>query len=176
MGDAEHSGDTADPGRGRGWLDQLVGAEPGDQGWSEDDLAGSTHWPSIPSADAGVEWAELRAWVERLRERFVHLDHHVIPYCWWRHNAHVEALSALRDHERSSFSATAPATAATDWFRALRDITALLHAWTGEAPCGAEHVEAPTRLRAVEAGEWDRFVAADVAHRQADEVARAAQA
>ena len=139
------------------------------------DIAAPTHWPSLPSADAATEWDELRAWVEALQGRFVHLDHHVIPRCWWRHNDHVEALAALRDHERSSFAPTAPATASLDWFRALRDIAALLKSWTADLGCGATHTDAPTPLRAVDDGEWDRFVTGDVARRGGAEIDQAAQ-
>ena len=139
------------------------------------DVAAPTHWPSVPSADAAAEWDELRAWVEALQGRFAHLDHHVIPRCWWRHNDHVEALSALRDHERSSFAPTAPATASLDWFRALRDIAALLKTWTADLGCGATHTAPPTPLRAVDDGEWDRFVAGDVVRRGDAEIDQAAQ-
>ncbi|MGH9074054.1 MAG: hypothetical protein ACRDZQ_08015 [Acidimicrobiales bacterium] len=90
------------------------------------------------------------------------------------HNEHVEALVALRDHERSSFSDTAPATAPVDWFRALRDVAALLRAWTAEGGCGASHQAPPAVIRPVGTGEWDRFVEADVAARQAAEIEAAA--
>lgn len=95
------------------------------------DIATPTSWPRV-RADAAGEWQELAAWVERLCRRFAHLDYHVVPRCWWRHNDHVEALVALRDHERASFADTAPATAPVDWFRAMRDMAALLRAWTGD--------------------------------------------
>ncbi len=110
------------------------------------DIPTPTHWPHSRQPTPS-EWEELRAWVEELCGRFAHLDHHVIPRCWWRHNEHVEALAALRDHERSSFSDTAPATAPLDWFRALRDIAALLRAWTAEPGCGATHQPPPAALR-----------------------------
>lgn len=90
------------------------------------DIPTPTYWLALPATDAADEWGELRAWVENLCGRFAHLDHHVIPRCWWRHNEHVEALAALRDHERSSYSDNAPATAPLDWFRALHNIAALL--------------------------------------------------
>lgn len=147
------------------------GFDAGDLG----DVAAPTHWPSVPSADAAAEWDELRAWVEALKGRFAHLDHHVIPRCWWAHNDHVEALSALRDHERSSFAPTAPATAPADWFRALRDIAALLKAWTADLGCGPTHTDPPTPLRAVDDSEWDRFVTGDVARRAEAEIDQAAQ-
>jgi hypothetical protein len=60
-----------------------------------DDIPSATHWPSLPAGRAAGEWRSLRAWVAALQARFAHLDHHVIPACWWRHNEHVEALAAL---------------------------------------------------------------------------------
>jgi hypothetical protein len=134
---------------------------------SLEDIPAATHWPSIPAGKAAREWQELREWVERLQQRFAHLDHHVIPPCWWRHNEHVEALAALRDHERVSYLASAPATAPVEWMRALRDIAALLRSWTGESPCGATHQESPARLRSSRLDGWDEHLAADVNHRRA---------
>jgi hypothetical protein len=167
------SGDESGPRNPLDELRQIIG-DPFDDG-DFADVPAPTHWPSVSAADAAAEWDGLRTWVEALRERFGHLDHHVIPRCWWRHNDHVEALAALRDHERSSFAGTAPATAPVDWFRALRDITALLKTWTAELGCGAAHQDPPVPLRAIDSGEWDRFVTADVARRQEREIAQAAQ-
>ena len=127
-----------------------------------EDIPAATHWSDIPAADVPEHWDELRAWVEQLQERFAHLDHHVIPRCWWRHNEHVEALSALRDHELVSFAETAPATAPVDWLRAMRDITALLRSWTGELSCGAEHKDAPALPKPATEEEWETFVQTDV--------------
>jgi hypothetical protein len=129
------------------------------------EIPGATHWPDMPARDATAEWADLRSWVEELQGRFSHLNHHVIPRCWWRHNEHVEVLVALRDHERSSFSESAPATAPVDWFRALRDVTALLRAWTAECSCGAVHQEEPARWPKADPAEWESFVGSDVEHR-----------
>lgn len=136
---------------------------------SLDDIPSATHWPSIPADKMATEWAELREWVDRLQQRFAHLDHHVIPPCWWRHNEHVEALAALRDHERVSFLASAPATAPVEWMRALRDIVGLLRSWTADNPCGSSHQEAPLRLRRSEVHGWDEHVAADLERRRGDE-------
>lgn len=134
------------------------------------DIPTPTYWPTVPSADAVEQWNELRAWVDNLCRRFSHLDHHIIPPCWWRHNQHVEALTALKDHEHSSFSDTAPATAPLDWFRALRDITLLLKTWTADLGCGASHQPSTATLRSVDDTEWQAFVAADVAVRQEREI------
>jgi len=138
------------------------------------DVGIPTHWPAIPAADAAAEWDDLAVWVEALRSRFAHLDHHVIPRCWWRHNEHVEALAALRDHERSSFSATAPVTAPVDWLRALRDVAALLKAWTAEVGCGASHQDPPVPLRNVDSKGWEAHVAGDIARRRQREIDAAA--
>jgi hypothetical protein len=137
-----------------------------------DEVPGATHWPGIPAVDAAEKWGELRAWVEQLQGRFSHLDHHVLPRCWWQHNEHVEALSALRDHECSSFAETAPATAPLDWFRALREVTTLLRLWTGELSCGAAHHDPPNHSNPPMAEEWEHFVEADVEHRQQMEINR----
>jgi hypothetical protein len=151
-------------------LREIIGAPLDDE---FPDIPTPTHWPRVPAADAAAEWEELRDWVERLCQRFAHLDHHIIPRCWWRHNEHVEALCALRDHERSSFSDSAPATAPAEWFRALRDIGAMLKAWTAELGCGTSHQTAPAVLRALDSREWERLVAEDVAARQEREIDQA---
>ena len=102
--------------------DLEVGVEEGDQTgremlarlYAEDgppDLevfGGPLHWPSIPAVDLATEFRELSDWVEGRVARFPHLDHTVIPNCWWRHNGHVEALQALRDHEQVSYADSAP--------------------------------------------------------------------
>ncbi len=143
----------------------VIGLEAADD---LDDIPTPTDWAAIGPEDAPHAWAELRDWVERLCRRFGALDDHVIPRCWWRHNGHVEALVALRDHERSSYADTAPATAPLDWLRALRDVSALLRAWTAETGCGTTHQEPPTSLRALDESAWAAFVAADVERRRRD--------
>jgi len=131
-----------------------------------DHLNAPFHWPDLTPGDARTAWPELRTWVEDLVARFPHLDHHVIPACWWRHNGHVEALAALRDHERVSYAATAPATAAIEWHRALRDVEAMLRAWTGQHGCGASHSGRHRQLRPPAPAEWEQFVDADVQRRE----------
>ena len=127
---------------------------------------GPLHWPSLPADLAAQEWAELAAWVTGLRARFpAALDEHVIPACWWRHNGHVEALAALRDHEAESYSPMAPASAAVAWLRALRDVAALLHAWTAELGCAGGHHDGRPAPPAPSGPDWDAHVAADEARR-----------
>lgn len=121
-----------------------------------DDLAleGPLFWPDISADDAPLEWAELRAWVHRLVSRY-DLDSHVVPGCWYRHNHLVEALVALRDHERGSFAATAPATAAVEWQRAWRDIESRLRSWTSELRCDTSHHPGHDSQRVMSDEDWN---------------------
>lgn len=98
----------------------------------------------------------------------------MIPRCWWRHNGHVEALAALRDHERISYSPTAPATAPMDWLRALRDTSALVGSWTADLACSATHQDPPARLRHNDQDAWETHVTGDVGRRRQAAVAAAA--
>ena len=131
-----------------------------------DEMPGPLYWPGVCTSEACREWAALRTWVEQLMVRFPHLDHHVVPRCWFRHNGHVEALVALRDYEWVSYADTAPGTAAADWHRAFRDIEARLREWTAQIDCGAEH-EPRTRQKVdVDREEWDQFVKAEISRRE----------
>jgi hypothetical protein len=145
----------------------LLGAE----GMDLPDLDGPLFWPGVAAEDASAEWSSLRRWVERLVARF-DLDYHCVPRCWYRHNGIVEALAALRDHERVSYSDTAAPSAAVDWHRALRDIESRLREWTGSLACGALHE--PIRARpGIDSDDWSAWLAADVAARRAATVAQA---
>ena len=130
-----------------------------------DEISGPVYWPGLSVVEAGREWNDVRTWVEELVVRFPHLDHHVIPRCWFLHNGHVEALVALRDHERVTFGETAPGTAAVDWHRAFRDIRPRLREWTGQLACGATHEPRSPQRRFVDADEWNQFVSEDVRRR-----------
>lgn len=107
-------------------------------------LAGPTHLPSLTARERQRFLAEqLTPWVEQLVARF-DLDTRMIPPCWARHNGMVEALSALRDHERACYSETAAPTSALDWFRALREIEARLVDQGAGTRCSiTEHRESP---------------------------------
>ena len=106
-----------------------------------DAIAPPSHWPSLTVDEAAREWPALRSWVEKLMARFSHLDHHVIPRCWFLHNGHVEALVALRDQERVNYGETAPGTAGVDWHRAFK-------------------------VRSLDSDEWDHFVNSDMTERK----------
>lgn len=126
-----------------------------------EDILGPLYWPDVLAANANATWTELRRWVDELLERFPHLDHHVIPTCWWRHNGHVEALAALRDHQRTCYDDSSPPSAAMEWHRAFRDIEARLREWTSTLACGATHDPRGRPSRATDEKEWSQFVEAD---------------
>jgi hypothetical protein len=130
-----------------------------------DEITGPTFWPDLSATEAREEWVALRTWVEQLVERFGHLDHHVIPRCWFRHAGHVEALAALRDQERVNYGDTAPGTAAVEWHRAFRDIEARLRDWTAQLACGATHESRARSAHPVDPDEWEQFVTDDIAQR-----------
>ena len=107
--------------------------------------------------------------------RFPHLDHTVIPNCWWRHNGHVEALQALRDHEQVSYADSAPRSAATSWHREFGFIEARLREWAAHSGCAGQHREPLRPLRPTDDDAWDRYVEAEVQRRQRREIAASAE-
>lgn len=140
---------------------ELEAVVRGDKPQDFNDILGPVYWPGVSAAHSATAWIDLRRWVNELLERFPHLDHHVIPTCWWRHNGHVEALAALRDHQRMCYDDSSPPTAAMEWHRAFRDIEGRLREWTSSLACGANHDPRGRPSRATDESEWDKFVAAD---------------
>lgn len=106
---------------------------------------GPLHVPSLTAAERDAAMPDLRVWVDRLVDRFT-LDTRAVPPCWEQHNALVEVLSALRDHERGSYAADADPRSAVDWLRALRDIRAVLSELAAVTQCSAHsHRDPPSR-------------------------------
>ena len=136
-------------------------------------ITGPTYWPELSGDEAADEWAVLRAWVEQLMVRFPHLDHHVIPRCWFLHSGHVEALAALRDHELVNYGDSAPGSAAVDWHRAFRDIEARLREWTGQLACGPTHETRSRPSHLIDPVVWEQFVSHDANHRDRQAVSSA---
>jgi hypothetical protein len=127
---------------------------------------GPTHWPSLLPDEARPAWDDLREWVESLVDRFA-LETRVVPPCWYRHNTLVEALSALRDHERICFAPNASPTAAVDWFRGLREVEHRMSEACARTQCSVnEHRPDPPRAWTTDQGPWQTFVDADVAERE----------
>ena len=100
-------------------------------------LAGPIHWPSLTETERQRAFGDLREWVEQFVNRFA-IEIRVIPPCWYQHNGMVEALSALRDHERMSFSDHGSPTGAVDWFRAFREIEVRLMDLAARTQCSVQ--------------------------------------
>ncbi len=150
-------------------LERLFAAD-GPADLDEGMFAGPLHWPSIPAADIEREFRELRVWVQGLLERFEHLDHASIPACWWRHNGHVEALQALRDHERMSYAESSPAQAAASWHREFHFIEMRLREWTAYYGCAQDH-RAPIRpTRSTDEQAWEAHLAEQKRRREEREL------
>jgi hypothetical protein len=119
----------------RGFLADLIS---GDEEFDDDTKPSDPpiHWPSLTPPEAAAEWQALYGWVVTLQHRFRGMVR--LPPCWYRHNDLVEALSALRDHERISYSDAAAPTAAVTWHTAFRDIETRLRTWITELRCGGD--------------------------------------
>jgi hypothetical protein len=105
--------------------------------------------------------------VAQFVERFA-VDTRTIPPCWYRHTAMVEALAALRDHERGSYGDSTAKTTAVDWLRAVRDVGALLRESASRTGCTAAEHRPDARARwSVDLREWSQFIGDDEAHRSA---------
>jgi hypothetical protein len=112
-------------------------ADPFEQAFGKP--VGPVHLPSLLDGDRARALAELNAWVDQLILRFS-IEPRVIPPCWRKHNGMVEALFALRDHERASYASSASPTAGVDWLRALHDVTHLVADLNAVTMCSArEH-------------------------------------
>jgi hypothetical protein len=123
-------------------------------------------WPAVKPGEAKKEWNDLRRWVDQLRIRFPNAIR--LPDCWWQHNDLVEVLAALRDCERACFAATAPASAAVEWQRALRDMELRMEIWIRRFTCsvpGRGHETTEPHDVAPPPG-WDDFVQRDLDQRR----------
>jgi len=109
-------------------------------------LDGPVHWPSLTADERAARSEELADWVTELVARF-DVEPRVIPACWQRHNGIVEALSALRDHERASYADTASPTAAVDWLRALRGSSCGCTSWGRRPSAPPRPTETPSPAR-----------------------------
>jgi hypothetical protein len=125
-----------------------------------------SHWPSLPFEAAGDAWKQLRTWVEEYIERFA-IDSRTIPPCWYRHNAMVEALSALRDHERHSYEFASNQTAGVDFIRACGEIGLFLKEQASRTGCtSGAHRPDPTGRTQTDDADWSDFVGRDITRRE----------
>lgn len=114
-------------------------------------MAGPVHLPSLSLQERARTLVELLGWARTLVQRFG-IEPRVLPPCWEQHNGMVEALLALRDHERACYAESASPTAAVDWFRALREIEIRLAEMSAQTQCTIhEHRPTPVQYWAANA-------------------------
>jgi len=160
-----------DEDEGRDALTRLFAAD-GPSDLDDELFAGPLYWPGLPATDIAEAFTELRDWVQALLARYEHLDHRAIPPCWFRHPGHVEALQALRDHERGTFAESSPAQAAASWQREFQFIEMRLREWTGYYGCDQTNHKTPARRPQPEnEDEWGDMLADEQVRRRQREVA-----
>jgi hypothetical protein len=107
-------------------------AEPPSDAFGQ--LDGPVHLPSLTARERERVMVQLRGWVALLVRRFA-IEPRVIPPCWEKHDGIVEALLALKDHERVCYAEAASPTAAVEWFHAYREIEARLTSLAAMTHC-----------------------------------------
>ncbi|MFD8953948.1 hypothetical protein ACFV0B_34420 [Streptomyces xanthophaeus] len=81
-------------------------------------------WAAMEPAERRIRMRELGAWVDWLRTTFE--LHHTITYCWYRHTAVVEHLTALYTGWIRTYAAEeqpARELAEADWINTLHALT-----------------------------------------------------
>lgn len=158
---------------GRDALTRLFAAD-GPSDLEDNELfEGPLYWPGVAAANIAAAFTELREWVQALLDRYEHLDHRAIPPCWWRHPGHIEALQALRDHERGTFAESSPPQAATSWQREFQFTETRLREWTAYYGCDQTNHKIPSRRsRPIDEDEWSDMLTEDQVRRRQREVTR----
>ena len=85
-----------------------------------------TEWHNMTPGEQAAAWAELRAWVTWLHDRYELSVEDRLPRCWARHPGLVEELCALKAWREEIYSGSQPSgQAARYWHAELRQV---LHA------------------------------------------------
>ena len=113
------------------------GAKPGNGGRPDPDEPASRpagEWHDKTPGEQAAAWAELRAWVAWLYDRYELSVEDRLPRCWARHSGLVEELSALKAWREEIYSGPQPSgQAARYWHAELRQV---LHAATSQYALG----------------------------------------
>ncbi len=148
-------------------------------------IPGAIDWDLLSAKQARIEWAALDRWVDWLRHSFG-LPPSVVPPLWHRHRELVEELSALRTHRIAAYHPSQNGSAPYGWMRDFHEAKARLREWVQASGTRLDR-DRPTRITAwpgeapIPVGEeqpifdrqadFEAFVAADVAEREAAEQA-----
>jgi hypothetical protein len=119
-------------------------------------------WRKVPAEDAPQRWAELREWVQWLKDRYS-LDHRVVPPCWYLHDGSVDLLTALRDRHRADHDTYAAAAGPADWQLAFRMLEQRLRDWASRTGCTRDEHRPDVGIDWPEDDErWTQHIAADI--------------
>lgn len=148
-------------------------------------IPGAIDWDLLSAKQAKIEWAALDRWVDWLRHSFG-LPPSVVPPLWHRHRELVEELSALRTHRIAAYHPSQNGSAPYGWMRDFHEAKARLREWVQASGTRLDR-DRPTRVTAwpgeapIPVGEeqsifdrqadFNQFVAADIAEREAAEAA-----
>lgn len=141
------------------------------------------NWNLLTADEVGAEWLELHRWVNWLRHAYG-LSANVIPPFWHRHPELLWELSVLHLHWLCAYDPDQNGSAPIGWHRVFVDAKQRLRDWVAASVTRLDR-DRPTRqtvwpgeppapsVKNVvildRAADFDAFVAADIAQRQADE-------
>jgi len=135
---------------------------------------GPVMWDALSGEEAAEQWRAMRAWVLWFRTRFA-FDHRVVPLCWYRHDALIELLSALRDHWRVAYDPINSPTGASEWHRALAQLEPRLREWAARTGCTpTEHRPDARQAYSDDDAAWADHLREDLARRAQSERANEA--
>lgn len=98
-------------------------------------------WGTLTENETGTTLDALRGWVTWLRDRYA-LDPKSLPWCWDRHGALLEELSALWTAWAAAFGPDGNPGAPAVWHDTLARVLARLREWGARTGCRpGEHHE-----------------------------------
>lgn len=114
--------------------------------------------------DAEQHWAELRAWVDWLVERYA-LDNRTVPPCWSLHGALVDELTALWGAWQVAYWPLGSSADPANWMQAFANTRIRLTEWTARRGCRPDDHRPDRPQQATVETSRARHAAADLAQR-----------
>jgi hypothetical protein len=106
---------------------------------SSDERMAPKRWRDMPEDEQAKIWPLLRDWVDWLRRRYA-LDTKTLPWCWHRHGAATEELTALWTAWQGASAPDADPGMPLAWHDALARTLPRVREWSARTGCTpAEH-------------------------------------